>query len=72
VITDVMMPRMDGPTLIDHIREKLPKIRVIFISGYAEDTFADRLSGGGLRFLPKPYSLKELAAMVKETMPGLG
>lgn len=67
VITDVMMPRMDGPTLVDHIRAKLPTIKVIFISGYAEDTFGERLSGGeGLHFLPKPYSLKDLAAAVKE------
>ena len=67
VITDVMMPRMDGPTLVDHIRAKLPTIKVIFISGYAEDTFGERLSGEkGLHFLPKPYSLKDLAAAVKE------
>ena len=73
VITDVMMPRMDGPTLIDHIREQLPNIKTIFISGYAEDTFGERLSGGeGLHFLPKPYSLKDLAATVKDviTAPG--
>jgi two-component system cell cycle sensor histidine kinase/response regulator CckA len=69
VITDVMMPRMDGPTLVGHIRRKLPTIKVIFISGYAEDTFGKRLgSGEGLHFLPKPYSLKDLAAAVKEIM----
>ncbi|HTH96526.1 MAG TPA: response regulator [Stellaceae bacterium] len=69
IITDVMMPRMDGPTLIEHVRDTLPDVKVIFISGYAEETFAKRLGPGeGVHFLPKPFSLKELAAKVKEIM----
>jgi two-component system cell cycle sensor histidine kinase/response regulator CckA len=69
VITDVMMPRMDGPTLIEHIRARLPTVKVIFISGYAEETFAKRIEPGtAVHFLPKPFSLKELAAKVKEIM----
>jgi two-component system cell cycle sensor histidine kinase/response regulator CckA len=70
VITDVVMPRMDGPTLIKHVRERLPAVKVIFISGYAEDAFRKRVGDQEdvSYFLSKPFSLKELAAKVKEVM----
>ena len=69
IILDIMMPRMDGPTLVDHIRAKLPTIKVIFISGYAEDTFGERLSGEkGLHFLPKPYTEDQLGVSVQNLL----
>ncbi|MBX6320966.1 MAG: PAS domain-containing protein [Rhodospirillaceae bacterium] len=69
VITDVVMPRMDGPTLIKEIRAREPDIKVIFISGYAEDSFRKRLDEhAGTHFLQKPFSLKQLAGKVKEVM----
>jgi two-component system cell cycle sensor histidine kinase/response regulator CckA len=69
LITDVVMPRIDGPTLVREIRGARPDLKVIFISGYAETTFRERLDqGGGIHFLPKPFSLKQLAGKVKEVM----
>ena len=71
VITDVVMPKMDGPTLIKQVRELYPdrKLKVIFISGYAEDNFRQRLGDDvDIHFLPKPFSLKQLAGKVKEVM----
>jgi two-component system, cell cycle sensor histidine kinase and response regulator CckA len=69
LITDVVMPRMDGPSLVKHVRELYPEMRVIFISGYTEDAFRKRLhSDGDIHFLPKPFSLKQLATKVKEVM----
>ncbi len=69
VITDVVMPRMDGPGLIREVRATRPDMKVIFISGYAEDTFRQRLdSDTDIHFLPKPFSLKQLAGKVKEVM----
>jgi two-component system cell cycle sensor histidine kinase/response regulator CckA len=69
LITDVVMPRMDGPGLIRHVRETHPDLKVIFISGYTEDTFRKRLdSDAEIHFLPKPFSLKQLAGKVKEVM----
>ena len=63
------MPHMDGPALIREVRERRPDMKVIFISGYAEDAFRQRLdSDGAIDFLPKPFSLKQLAAKVKEVM----
>ena len=69
VITDVVMPRMDGPTLIRHVREQLPHLKVIFISGYTEDALARRIADAeNVSFLPKPFSLAQLAERVKEVL----
>ncbi len=68
LITDVVMPKMDGPTLIRRIREIRPDIRVICISGYAEDRFRQHIDGDDTHFLAKPFSLKQLATKVKDVM----
>ena len=69
LITDVVMPQMDGPSLIREVREVDPRIKVIFISGYAEDAFRQRLdSDGDIHFLAKPFTLKEFAMKVKEVL----
>jgi two-component system cell cycle sensor histidine kinase/response regulator CckA len=69
VISDVVMPEMDGPTLLKELRKTDPDMKVIFISGYAEDAFKKNLDDNEeFGFLPKPFSLKQLAAAVKETM----
>jgi two-component system cell cycle sensor histidine kinase/response regulator CckA len=71
LITDVVMPRMDGPALIRKVRETYPDLKVIFISGYTEDSFRQRLdSDSEIHFLPKPFSLKQLAGKVKEIISG--
>jgi Response regulator containing CheY-like receiver, AAA-type ATPase, and DNA-binding domains len=69
LITDVVMPEMDGPALVDWVRARDPGMRVICISGYAEETFRKRLDAlADIHFLPKPFSLEQLAAKVKEVM----
>jgi two-component system, cell cycle sensor histidine kinase and response regulator CckA len=69
LITDVVMPQMDGPALIREVRRLDPGIKVIFISGYTEDTFRQRLdSDSNIHFLAKPFSLKQLAIKVKEVV----
>jgi len=69
VVSDVVMPEMDGPTLLRELRRRRPELKVIFISGYAEEAFKKNLpEGERFTFLPKPFSLKELVAAVKETM----
>jgi two-component system cell cycle sensor histidine kinase/response regulator CckA len=71
VVSDVVMPEMDGPTLMKALRERKPDIKIIFVSGYAEDAFdktlADRKE---FNFLAKPFTLKQLVTVVKETMAG--
>ena len=71
LITDVVMPEMDGPTLMRHVRQIRPDIKVILISGYTEDRFRGHLDGAvQVHFLAKPFSLKQLAAKVKEVLRG--
>ncbi len=69
LITDVMMPEMDGTTLAKTIKAAHPDIKIIFISGYAEDKFKEHL-GDAVWFLPKPFTLKQLATKVKEVLEG--
>lgn len=69
LITDVIMPDMDGPTLAGKIREKNDKLKIIFISGYTEEKLKDHM-GENIWFLPKPFTLKQLAGKVKEVLDG--
>jgi two-component system cell cycle sensor histidine kinase/response regulator CckA len=69
VVSDVVMPEMDGPTLLGELRKVNPGIKFIFVSGYAEDAFAKNLPADAqFGFLPKPFSLKQLATVVKEML----
>jgi two-component system, cell cycle sensor histidine kinase and response regulator CckA len=71
VVSDVVMPEMDGPTLMKALRERKPDIKIIFVSGYAEDTFDKNLADRKeFNFLAKPFTLKQLVTVVKETMAG--
>ncbi|MGQ3360885.1 MAG: response regulator, partial [Phreatobacter sp.] len=67
VVSDVVMPEMNGPTLLGELRKTNPGIKVIFVSGYAEEAFKNDLpEGQAFAFLPKPFSLKQLIEAVKE------
>ena len=69
VVSDVVMPEMDGPTLLGELRKLQPDIKFVFVSGYAEDAFARNLPPDAqFGFLPKPFSLKQLATVVKEML----
>ncbi len=69
VISDVIMPQMDGPTFIKEMNDLNINPKVLFISGYTEDTFHDQLNGAEkVAFLSKPFSLNDLATRVKEIL----
>lgn len=69
VVSDVVMPEMDGPTLLRELRKDYPDMKFIFVSGYAEDAFAKNLpENAQFGFLPKPFSLKQLATVVKDVI----
>jgi two-component system cell cycle sensor histidine kinase/response regulator CckA len=69
VVSDVVMPEMDGPTLLRKMRGRNPDLKIIFVSGYAEDAFAKSLEENEkFDFLAKPFALSALVAKVKETM----
>ncbi len=68
-VTDVIMPGMDGPTWVREARASRPDVKVVFMSGYAEDHFGDdqaRIENSV--FLPKPFSLGELTATVQDQL----
>ncbi|MGO4705781.1 cell cycle histidine kinase CckA [Microvirga sp. 2MCAF38] len=69
VVSDVVMPEMDGPTLLGELRKRYPDLKVIFVSGYAEDAFKKNLpEGEEFNFLPKPFSLRQLVELVKQVV----
>jgi two-component system, cell cycle sensor histidine kinase and response regulator CckA len=71
VVSDVVMPEMDGPTLFKELKKRKPDIKIIFVSGYAEDAFDKSLPDPTqFNFLAKPFTLKQLVKVVKETMAG--
>ncbi len=69
LISDVVMPGMDGPALLKEARPWLTNTRVMFISGYAERDLAKTLEDDrAISFLPKPFTLKQLAERVKQEL----
>jgi two-component system cell cycle sensor histidine kinase/response regulator CckA len=69
VVSDVVMPEMDGPALLRAMRARNPNLKIIFVSGYAEDAFAKSLEETEkFDFLPKPFALAALVEKVKQTM----
>jgi two-component system cell cycle sensor histidine kinase/response regulator CckA len=66
IISDIIMPGMNGPALVERIAAEYPGVKVIFISGYAEDDFITTLGGKTqVNFLSKPFTLKQIAEKVK-------
>ncbi len=69
VVSDVVMPEMDGPTLLKELRKTNKDLKIIFVSGYPDDAFKKSLDENEqFAFLPKPFSLPQLAQKVKEEL----
>lgn len=69
MISDVAMPEMDGPSLLKHVRQEMPHLKVIFVSGYAEESVRrDIEDDQSVDFLSKPYSLDQINSKVKEVL----
>jgi len=68
------MPEMvDGPTMLKSIRHKMPDLKIIFVSGYAEESVRrDIEDDQSVDFLPKPYSLDQINSKVKEVLSRVG
>ncbi len=61
VISDVVMPTMDGPAMVRALRAKRPDLPVLFMSGYAEEQLRQSINIDDVAFLPKPFSVAQLA-----------
>ena len=71
ILSDVVMPEMDGPALLRELRKRGIMTKFIFVSGYPGEEFEKDLEGHtDYAFLPKPFSLKQLVEKVKEVMEG--
>ena len=69
LISDVIMPGLDGPSMLKRARPMIGNVPVMFISGYAESEFSDLLSQEeGISFLAKPLDIKTLAERVKSQL----
>ena len=68
VVSDVVMPNMDGPTMARDLRRQFGDIRLLFMSGYAEEQLRETISLDNVSFLPKPFSVQQIAEAVQEAL----
>jgi two-component system cell cycle sensor histidine kinase/response regulator CckA len=68
VVSDVVMPSMDGPAMAKEIRKLAPKMPVLFMSGYAEEQLRREIDIEGMHFIPKPFSVQQIAAKVGQVL----
>jgi len=71
LVTDVVMPEMDGRTLATQVRERHPHIRVLFMSGYTEHVAVKGAAlGPGDHFIQKPFTFQQIIDAVKRALDG--
>jgi two-component system cell cycle sensor histidine kinase/response regulator CckA len=68
LISDVVMPGMDGPTMVREARESRPELKILFMSGYAEEQLRKSIDLENVNFLPKPFSVTELAEAARRAV----
>jgi two-component system cell cycle sensor histidine kinase/response regulator CckA len=68
LISDVVMPTMDGPTMVGHARQRFPDLPILFMSGYAEEQLRRSIDLPNVAFLPKPFSVAQLSEAAQEAM----
>jgi len=68
LISDVVMPTMDGPTLVRQARERFPALPILFMSGYAEEQLRRSIDIDNVAFLPKPFSVQQLAEAARAVL----
>jgi two-component system cell cycle sensor histidine kinase/response regulator CckA len=68
LISDVVMPGMDGPTMVREARKSRPELKILFMSGYAEEQLRKSIDIENVNFLPKPFSVTELAEAARRTV----
>jgi two-component system cell cycle sensor histidine kinase/response regulator CckA len=64
VVSDVVMPSMDGPAMAREIRKLAPELPVLFMSGYAEEQLRRQIDIGHVHFIAKPFSVQQISDKV--------
>ncbi|MFL0414541.1 PAS domain-containing sensor histidine kinase [uncultured Sphingomonas sp.] len=72
VVSDVVMPVMDGPTMARHVRARYPDMPILFMSGYAEEQLRRSISLENVAFIPKPFSVQQLAEAARDALAQQG
>ena len=68
LISDVVMPGMDGPTMVREARKSRPDLKILFMSGYAEEQLRKSIDIENVNFLPKPFSVTDLAEAARRAV----
>jgi two-component system cell cycle sensor histidine kinase/response regulator CckA len=68
LISDVVMPTMDGPTMVKQVRKRYPDLPILFMSGYAEEQLRKSIDLDNIAFLPKPFSVLQLAEAARTVL----
>ena len=68
LISDVVMPGMDGPTMVAEARKSRPDLKILFMSGYAEEQLRKSIDIANVNFLPKPFSVTDLAEAARRAI----
>ena len=68
IVSDVVMPTMDGPAMARAIRKVKPDIPILFMSGYAEEQLRNDIDIADMHFIPKPFSVQQINAKVSEVL----
>jgi two-component system cell cycle sensor histidine kinase/response regulator CckA len=68
LISDVVMPVMDGPTMVRQVRVRYPDLPILFMSGYAEEQLRRSIDLDNVAFLAKPFSVQQLAEAARAVL----
>ena len=72
IVSDVVMPGMDGPTMARGIRELRPEVPVLFMSGYAEEHLRQEIDIPNMHFIGKPFSVQQIGDTVSQVLRKVG
>ncbi|MEP7349506.1 MAG: response regulator [Sphingorhabdus sp.] len=72
IVSDVVMPNLDGPAMARQLRAKYGNVRILFMSGYAEEQLRESINLDNVSFLPKPFSVQQIAEAVRDALAGNG
>ena len=72
IVSDVVMPNLDGPAMARQLRSKYGNVKILFMSGYAEEQLRQSINLDNVSFLPKPFSVQQIAEAVRDSLAADG